>query len=158
PRALLSTPPRTAPHIPVAPCAFLLPDDPDSPSRLRLTTGLGPFTARNSAGSPLVRGARRTLRHEKGRGQPLVSSRRKLMKWLLSLVNRFPSRRQVRSCNRQRQGGFRPQLERLEDRTVPSSGPTILKVTSLADSGKDTLRDAILRADKGPSAKTYEID
>jgi predicted outer membrane repeat protein len=52
---------------------------------------------------------------------------------------------------------FRPQFEALEDRTVPSGGPTILKVTSLGDSGKGTLRDAILQVDKN-AAKTYEID
>src|SRR5262245_45090552 len=54
--------------------------------------------------------------------------------------------------------GTRLACEQLEDRTVPSGGLTILKVTSLNDSGKDTLREAILQADKGNSSKTYEID
>lgn len=50
---------------------------------------------------------------------------------------------------------FRPHLEALEGRAVPSA--TVLKVTSLADSGHGTLRDAILTADQHTN-KTYEID
>jgi predicted outer membrane repeat protein len=52
---------------------------------------------------------------------------------------------------------FRPRLEALEDRAVPSTGPTILSVTSRADSGKDTLRDAVLKANKHAD-RNYEID
>src|SRR5262245_37007330 len=47
---------------------------------------------------------------------------------------------------------FRPQLETLEDRWVPSQ--VTLTVTSLADSGAGTLRDAIQQADAAsPSDK-----
>jgi predicted outer membrane repeat protein len=76
--------------------------------------------------------------------------------WLRKLTsNRAP---RGRTPHRPASPRFRPRLEALEDRTVPSSGLTTLTVTSLADSGKGTLRDAILHADKGPSSKTYEID
>ena len=49
---------------------------------------------------------------------------------------------------------FRPRLEGLEDRALPS---TTLTVSSLADSGKDTLRSAIQTADQHPD-KTYTIN
>jgi hypothetical protein len=53
---------------------------------------------------------------------------------------------------------FRPGFEALEDRVVPSSGPTILTVNDLNDSPKgNTLRNAILQADKATN-KTFEID
>ena len=75
--------------------------------------------------------------------------------WLRNLIsNRAPRGRTPHRPGAQR---FRPHLEALEDRTLPSSGPTILAVTSLADSGKDTLRSAILDADQHTN-KTYEID
>src|SRR4051812_16436267 len=84
-------------------------------------------------------------------------ARRKPMQRLLSLLGRFVARRQVQPCKRQ--GGFRPLLEHLEDRVVPStSGVSYLYVTSPADAGKGTLRDAILNANKQQSGKVYEID
>jgi hypothetical protein len=46
-------------------------------------------------------------------------------------------------------------LERLEDRTVLSSFN--LPVTSLADTGPGTLRSAIIQADAGSAAQTYNI-
>src|SRR5262249_37152277 len=79
--------------------------------------------------------------------------RRSIMKFSSWLRN-WTSKRSPRGRGQR----FRPQFETLEDRTVLSGGLTVLQVTSLADSGKGTLRDAILRADKGPSSKTYEID
>src|SRR5262249_38462852 len=50
---------------------------------------------------------------------------------------------------------FRPQLEALEDRIVPSQ--VGLTVTSLADSGPGTLRAAIQSADAGSHTDTYAI-
>jgi hypothetical protein len=44
---------------------------------------------------------------------------------------------------------FRPHLEALDDRIVPSQ--VNLAVTSLADSGPGSLREAILAADAGAS-------
>jgi predicted outer membrane repeat protein len=80
--------------------------------------------------------------------------------WLRNhFTKRAPRRRARRRPSAAR---FRPRFEALESRIVPSSGPTILTVNSLADSsnGKGsnlTLRDAISQADKNTN-KTYEID
>ena len=60
-----------------------------------------------------------------------------------------------RACPRPAAPRLRPCFEALEDRTVPT---TVLKVFSLADFGRNTLRDAILQADKGPANSPYEID
>src|SRR5262249_17764118 len=51
---------------------------------------------------------------------------------------------------------FRPRLEVLEDRTVPSQ--VTLTVSSLADTGPSTLRAAITTADSGASSNTYAIN
>jgi hypothetical protein len=52
--------------------------------------------------------------------------------------------------------GYRPQLEALEDRWLPSQ--VGLTVTSLADSGPDTLRAAIVTADAGSHSDKFTID
>jgi len=51
---------------------------------------------------------------------------------------------------------FRPRLEALEDRTVPSQ--IGLTVTSLADAGPGTLRAVILTADGGSHSDKFTID
>ena len=48
-------------------------------------------------------------------------------------------------------------LERMEERSVPSHLVT-LEVTSLADSGVGTLRQAITTADAGATTNSYDID
>jgi predicted outer membrane repeat protein len=70
--------------------------------------------------------------------------------WLRSLtVNRVP---RSRTKHRPASAPFRPKLENLEGRWLPSQ--VSLSVSSLADSGPGTLRAAILAADAGaPSDK-----
>src|SRR5262245_46285902 len=73
-----------------------------------------------------------------------------LTSWLRNSTPTREPRQPRRAATR-----FRPHLEALEDRTVPSV--TVLEVKSLDDSGQKTLRDAILTADQHTN-KTYEID
>lgn len=54
----------------------------------------------------------------------------------------------------ERKSRFRPQVERLEDRTLLAT----LTVTSLADSGAGTLRSAIVQANADPSPDTIVFD
>src|SRR5262245_46705776 len=76
--------------------------------------------------------------------------------WLLNPSSKRAARGRARP--RPAAARFRPRLEALEDRAVPSASLTILEVTSVADSGKGTLRDAILQAAKANPSKAYEID
>jgi hypothetical protein len=63
--------------------------------------------------------------------------------------------RQRRRASPQTRSSFRPRLEALEDRWLPSQ--VGLTVTSLADSGAGTLRDAILQADAGKQSDKFTI-
>jgi hypothetical protein len=63
-----------------------------------------------------------------------------------------------RALNRFTAPRIRPHVEALEDLLVLSGSPTIINVTSRADSGKNTLRAAILQANKDHGPRTYEID
>src|SRR5437868_2857065 len=66
-----------------------------------------------------------------------------------------PSAR-TRRQQRRPSARFRPRLEKLEDRTVPSQ--IGLTVSSLADSGPGTLREAVLTADAGRATDKFAID
>ncbi len=83
------------------------------------------------------------------------------MSFLSWLRNRTPSGSRGRGARgRSVARRFHACFEALEDRVVPSNGPTILKVTDLSDSAKaniNNLRNAIQAADKDTN-KTYEID
>src|SRR5262249_19303167 len=85
-----------------------------------------------------------------------VPERRNIMwfsSWLRSRTWSGAPRRRTR--NRPAAPRFRPRLEALEDRTVPSQ--VSLTVSSLADSGPGTLRDAILTADAGSHSDKFTI-
>src|SRR5262249_33797792 len=86
-----------------------------------------------------------------------VPERRNIMwfsSWLRNRTsNRAPRRRATHRAAAPR---FRPRLEALEDRTVPSQ--VTLTVSSLADSGSGTLRAAILAADAGRQSDKFTIN
>ncbi len=76
--------------------------------------------------------------------------------WLSSwLRNRTPNRGSKIRASRRPAPRFRPRLEALDDRIVPSQ--VNLTVTSLADSGTGTLRAAILTADAGSHSDKFTI-
>ncbi len=77
--------------------------------------------------------------------------------WLTSWLRNRTSNRapQGRTQHRTTAASFRPRLEVLEDRTVPSQ--VSLTVNSLADSGPGTLRAAILAADAGSHSDKFAI-
>src|SRR5262249_25770172 len=70
--------------------------------------------------------------------------------------NRKPKRGSRVRTSRLPAPRFCPRLEALDDRIVPSQ--VNLTVTSLADSGAGTLRDAILTADAGSHTDKFNID
>ncbi len=69
---------------------------------------------------------------------------------------RSPNRRSKPRADRRPTTRFRPRLEDLEDRWLPAQ--IGLTVSSLADSGPDTLRAAILTADAGSQKDQFTID
>jgi predicted outer membrane repeat protein len=73
--------------------------------------------------------------------------------WLRNWTSNRVARRQTQ--HRPASAQFRPRLEALEDRCLPSQIP--LTVSSLADSGPDTLRAAILAADAGSHSDKFKI-
>jgi predicted outer membrane repeat protein len=73
--------------------------------------------------------------------------------WLRKRQRSAPSGRSPAS--RRRRPSYRPRLETLEDRWLPSQ--VGLTVTSLADSGPGTLRAAILTADAGSHSDKFTI-
>src|SRR5215831_5250417 len=76
--------------------------------------------------------------------------------WLSFLfAKRSQNRESTPRADRRPTTRFRPRVEALEDRWLPSQ--TGLTVTSLADSGPDTLRAAILTADAGSPKDQFTI-
>ena len=73
---------------------------------------------------------------------------------LSSRCGRLPGQSPRRS--RHPRSGQKLMLECLEDRIAPAN--TVLGVSSLADTGPHTLRQALTKADKGSPADTYLID
>jgi hypothetical protein len=78
----------------------------------------------------------------------------------MSLLTYWPRRRTTnqspeRQPSHRRPDRFRPHLEALDDRWVPAQ--VSLTVTSLADAGAGTLRDAILTADAGKQSDKFAI-
>src|SRR5262245_40252846 len=80
-----------------------------------------------------------------GRPSPLL--RRRLIMWFLN-------RRHGQSALRSHPPGFRPRLEALEDRSLPST----LTVVNLADQGPGSLRAAITAANAHPGADTVAFN
>ena len=76
--------------------------------------------------------------------------------WLSFLLpKRSPNRGSKPRADRRPTTRFRPRLQGLEDRWVPSQ--IGLSVTSLADSGLGSLRAAILAADAGKPSDKFTI-
>ena len=73
--------------------------------------------------------------------------------WLAKRQRAAPSDRRHGSARKR--GTYRPRLEGLEDRWLPSQ--VGLTVTSLADSRTGTLRAAILTADAGSPSEKFTI-
>jgi hypothetical protein len=76
--------------------------------------------------------------------------------WLRNSKRSDPGERLPTRASRRPRATFRPRLEALEDRWLPSQ--IGLTVTSLADSGPGTLRAAILTADAGSHSDKFTID
>src|SRR4051794_10735276 len=76
--------------------------------------------------------------------------------WLSRLLpKRSPNRGSKPRADRRPTACFRPRLEALEDRWLPSQ--IGLTVSSLADSGPGTLRAAVLTADAGGQKDRFTI-
>src|SRR5262245_25880389 len=84
-----------------------------------------------------------------------ATERRTIMSFYCWLRNRTLNRGSKVRVSRRTGPRFRPRLEALDDRVVPSQ--VSLTVTSLADSGAGTLRAAILTADAGSHSDKFTI-
>jgi hypothetical protein len=78
-----------------------------------------------------------------------------LTSWLRNQQRSNPGERRRRHGGAHQRATFRPRLEALEDRWLPSQ--IGLTVTSLVDSGPGTLRAAILTADAGSHSDQFTI-
>ncbi len=84
---------------------------------------------------------------------PRVCPEDKTMPSLLRKVRRYLNSRGPTKASRRYSAQWRPSLELLEGRLLPSVFP----VTSTADSGPDTLRQAILDANANPGSDTISF-